>query len=285
MTLGDQIRAQAVEIDRLKKSVAAIRETRDAVLELIPPDTPTSSILKPDYHEKLASAARTIESLKSQQSRALQHFHDELANLRREVSDEIQRIIQSVDNLVAHSVASPFRPLGGLSFPFRPTDPLDGVIAGLTQIGGANVHDRGLAEVIASGCFDESRFPPKFVADLTAANAFVSANAPMQWVGYHFKQALLRFGHYALRSRFDGWVNSNNPKSWVIECSQDGENWVEVDRRMGNCDLNATDVTKVFTLESEAEGQYVRIRQVEPAHSGKNFLALSAFELFGKFVD
>jgi hypothetical protein len=277
MSVAEAIAAQAAEIAQLQDSVGAIREAHAAVLRLLPRDDSVEPVLKADHLENLAAAARAVASMRAQQARAVERFRDEIALLRAEVAAGAARILAAVDGRAP--------PLAGLAFPLRAGAPLDGVIAGLTALGGANAHDCGLVEVIASGCYDEGRFAPKAVADLTADSVFVSRDAPMQWVGYRFRQARLRFRHYALRSRFDGWVNSNNPRAWVLECSLDGERWREVDRRTGNGELNATGVTRVFALEREALAEYVRVRQIEPAHSGKNFLALSAFELFGTFVE
>jgi hypothetical protein len=73
-----------------------------------------------------------------------------------------------------------------------------------------------------------------------------------------------------------------NPKSWVVETSPDNENWTIVDTRENNNDLDDMDVLKSFNVSSDAgEAQFVRLRQIGPAHSGKYFMAISAFEVFG----
>jgi hypothetical protein len=41
---------------------------------------------------------------------------------------------------------------------------------------------------------------------------------------------------------------------------------------------------KAFALKEEAEGGFVRLLQTGPAHSGKLFLAISSFELFGTLI-
>jgi hypothetical protein len=169
-------------------------------------------------------------------------------------------------------------------FPFNAESPLEGIVAGLTRQAGGNLADRGVLEITVSGCLDPDRFPPKSAADLAHDSVFVSENRPDQWLCYGFKALRVRLTGYAIRSRFDGWANSNNLKSWVVEVSSDGSEWKEADRQADNADLNGTNLVKAFPLSAEVEARYVRLRQVGPAHSGKDFLAISGFELFGKVV-
>jgi hypothetical protein len=158
------------------------------------------------------------------------------------------------------------------------------VITGLTELVDPRVHE--IFEVISSSCYDVTRFAPKFVVDVASNNVFVSNNQPDQWIGYHFKENVkLRLCCYVLRSRFDGWMNANNLKDWVIEISLDEIEWKIVDRRMENYDLNGTNAIKMFKLADVIICQYMRLRQMGLSHAGKNFLVLSGFELFEDFVD
>jgi hypothetical protein len=88
--------------------------------------------------------------------------------------------------------------------------------------------------------------------------------------------------HYTVRSRSDGFSGSNNLKEWVVEVSDDGADWTPVDAQSKNGDLNSKGAVRTFAVRPDCpESRYVRLRQTGPAHSGKNFLAICAFELFG----
>jgi hypothetical protein len=69
-----------------------------------------------------------------------------------------------------------------------------------------------------------------------------------------------------------------------VETSPDFEHWTVVHTVENNDELNDTNVTKSFTVAGAEEAQFIRLRQTGPAHSGKHFLAISAFEVFGTLI-
>jgi hypothetical protein len=261
-----------------------------------------------------------LSRLKAGQEQAREKFLKELATAREELLGEIQKVastLESISPLPPPSSSEPSSPppeatpplersspppsssqpkkdaaptsakkveITQFNFPFNPKVELDGIIAGLTRQVDGNVADKGVVDVNASGCLDPARFLPKFAADLLSNSVFVSTKDPNQWLAYDFKERKVRITHYAIRSRFDGWVNSNNLKSWVIEVSQDGNDWTIVDEKQDNNDLNGTNLVKAYELKEEVEARQVRLRQTGPAHSGKYFLAISGFEVFGTVI-
>jgi hypothetical protein len=149
----------------------------------------------------------------------------------------------------------------------------------------ANPHDAHVVEVTGNGCLDPDRFGPKNVADVEGKTVFVSLNAPNQWISYDFKTHRVKLTHYAIRSRFDGIKGSNNPKNWVVEGSEDGSHWIMLDSKCDNHDLNGGNITKVWDVHSNTLFRCVRLRQTAVAHSGKLYLVISSFELFGSLID
>ena len=85
-----------------------------------------------------------------------------------------------------------------------------------------------------------------------------------------------------------GWNSSEaatgewNLKSWVIEVSTNGSNWIEIDRRENNFDLNSPNAFKNFTVKKKIECRYFRLRQIGPNHKGYYYIVLKAFEIFGE---
>ena len=159
------------------------------------------------------------------------------------------------------------------------TDPLDGIIAQLTRECGGNVHENGLVIVTSSG-----RDELKNVVDLGSNSSLMTHDSPNSWICYDFKGRRVTPTSYSIRSH-GGGQGGEHLKSWVLEVSNDESegSWAVVDSREDNEDLNDQYVTRNFSLGSPPSGafRFVRLRQTEKNHKGKDVLAICALELFG----
>jgi hypothetical protein len=124
---------------------------------------------------------------------------------------------------------------------------------------------------------------PKNVTDFATDDDFCSEGLPDQWIRYDFNSLRVRVTHYSLRS-FDCDAGKSHPKSWVLEGCDDGEHWIELDRRSDNDQLNGRLLVATFDIKTAALCRFIRLRQTGPNHSGTNFLVISGFELFGAVV-
>ena len=70
-------------------------------------------------------------------------------------------------------------------------------------------------------------------------------------------------------------------KSWILEASQDGNNWITIDNQPSNSDLNGSHKVASFPLTETSFYRYFRIKMTGPNHAGNNIMTLSAFEIFG----
>jgi hypothetical protein len=159
---------------------------------------------------------------------------------------------------------------------------LNGIIAHLTRGCGGNVHDRNTVAISASANED---FLEKNAADSEVENCFESNNSANQWLCYDFKTMTIKPTHYSIRSYFTGNPGSHNPKNWVIEGSQDGNSWIELDRRDNNNELNGGDPTRTFSISRSEEVRLIRIRQTGLNHAGYHILLFSSFEIFGCLIE
>jgi hypothetical protein len=71
----------------------------------------------------------------------------------------------------------------------------------------------------------------------------------------------------------------------VVEGSDDGATWTEIDGRENNSDLNDDLVVKTFTVAQSGRFRMIRLRQTGPNHCGDDYLVLSAFEVFGAVAE
>jgi hypothetical protein len=143
----------------------------------------------------------------------------------------------------------------------QPRAPLDGIMAHLATKCGGNVADKHVVEVMASSHYDRNM--PKNAADVTVNTIWESISGQDAWLRYNFRDMRLRVTHYSLRSHHSGSVNGNNPKSWVIEISDDpsiGQQWTSemttqtLTHGIGPTCSSARPVTSAATSDSAIMG-------------------------------
>ena len=77
----------------------------------------------------------------------------------------------------------------------------------------------------------------------------------------------------------------NNPKSWVVEVSNDGKNWEEIDRRENNESLKGCNFVFTFKVQKQNHGFYrfVQLRQTSTAwDQSSNYIWFLALEFNGE---
>ena len=171
----------------------------------------------------------------------------------------------------------------GIPFLCDESRPFDGIIAQLTRRSGGNVHDKGIIEVTASSVHDGL---PQNLVDLETDSIFASKDQENTWVCYNFKHLGVIPMSYSIRTYGYGPGNWHL-KSWVIEVSNDGNSWMEIDRRENNSDLNDNYAVHNFAISSVPgeSFQFVRIRQIGKNHNGYYYVKFSALEIFGVLFD
>jgi hypothetical protein len=158
--------------------------------------------------------------------------------------------------------------------------PAGGVIAHLTAKYGGNLHDNGAVEITASSV-GHSDCTPRNAADLGNKDSyFCSDDKPGQWISWDFKALRIEPTHYTIQT-YDGDPNYYHLKSWVVEGSDDGTSWTEIDRRKNNSNLTAKLAVKTFAVVRSGSFCRIRLRQNGRNHSRNNCLILTAFEVFG----
>jgi hypothetical protein len=170
--------------------------------------------------------------------------------------------------------------------PFDAEAPLNGIIRYLQGSGVGNVYAQGLVDVTASSTDHTankgSNFPEN-VVDLETSACFTTGSAVTQWICLEFKRHHVKVSHYSIRT-LGGQPGDDHLKSWVVDGSQDGQNWIDLDQRCDNDQLNGSHAVASFEVTRSALCRYIRIRQVGKNHCGNHRIALSAFELFGSVL-
>jgi hypothetical protein len=174
-------------------------------------------------------------------------------------------------------------------FGLRDEAPLDGIIAYLTRKCGGNVHDKGVITVTGSGTHeDKPERGPKNAADLEEDSFFWAHNSANQWLSYDFKSMRVLPSHYTIRSCYCGSPSgtwNGHLKSWVIEISDDGFTWKEVDRKTDNSDLNSKNAIHSYKLSGTDECRFIRLRATGKNHGASNDFCVSSWEIFGELYE
>jgi hypothetical protein len=171
--------------------------------------------------------------------------------------------------------------LGVRSLSFQPPTPLAGIIAHLTAKFGGSIHDCGVASITANRPYSgnpDYAHAPKNAVDLGSGWYFHSANETNQSVTFDFKAPRVRPTGYSIRT-YNSSPNAAHLKSWVLEGSDDGTTWTEIDRRENNMGLN-----NKFAVERVETFPMLRLRQIAPNHANNNYLLITAFEIFGALI-
>jgi hypothetical protein len=178
------------------------------------------------------------------------------------------------------------KPLSELEVPWKDTEIGNGIIACLVGknswgwLSTARLHDDGIVK-LTSRSYSGSHHP-KNVVVFTDDLYFESESNPGQWICWDFIKMRVKVAHYNIKA---AWL-----KSWVVESSEDGETWIEIDRHTDNANLAARSWVpgwgppwKIasFTVANPVRGRFVRLMQLAANHRGNDVLAIQAVEFFG----
>jgi hypothetical protein len=90
----------------------------------------------------------------------------------------------------------------------------------------------------------------------------------------------VKLTHYSMPSAWD-----HCPKSWILEGSFNGTSWMQLDQRMNTNDLKGRNRIASFPVSTVVESRFIRLRMIEPNHSGDWYFWLSAVEFFGTLIE
>ena len=203
-------------------------------------------------------------------------------NLSRDVA-QLKELEKRHENEI-RDIAIQTRYQEGRRFGHHKAKPLSGIIAYLTRECGGNVHEKEIIKVTASSVYGDCH--PKNAVDLETDSIYQSRNEQNTWLCYDFKDRRVIPTSYSVKS-FRYGPGSHHLKSWVLEVSNTGTSWKEVDRRDNNNDLNDAHVTRNFRIPKIASerSRFVRLRQIGPNHRLGYYMGITAMEIFGILFD
>jgi hypothetical protein len=103
------------------------------------------------------------------------------------------------------------------------------------------------------------------------------------WICYDFKEKRIVPTHDTICTI--QFVDSGDLKSWLVETSANGENWLEVAREENNKELNGYLFTATFPVAGGGECRFIRLVNIGRNHGGDDCLWVSAWEIFGSLIE
>jgi hypothetical protein len=187
------------------------------------------------------------------------------------LSEELRQLGQMAGGIVGASAASgPQLDMIDAAVQEPPSQPLPpsgpprikGLIQCLAERCGGRVVELGVVAVTASSNADSA----KNVVDLGSDSCYVSTARPSSWICIDFKDMWITPSSYSIVNCRDG---SAHLKSWVIEASKGGEDWVVLDRRENCDDMKEASAIGTFSMFRSDRVRLSRLRQIGQAHSGQ----------------
>ena len=172
-------------------------------------------------------------------------------------------------------------------FAFDGSNFFGGILNHLTQKCGGNVHDKGVVNITASSVFQQNwaGAHPSNLVDYGSDAIYHSERDPNAYFCIDFYHRRVIPKGYSLKSY--SWQIGHHLRYWVLECSNDGKNWLQVDCRQNNYDLNGSHISRHFAISTPPSTgfRFVRLRKIGPDHRNDNYLILNSFEIFGTLCE
>ena len=122
--------------------------------------------------------------------------------------------------------------------------------------------------------------------DYDKDNEYKSTDVGGAVVCFDFKDKFVNLSKYQIQTSMKE-KSTTHLKNWVIEVSEDGSNWFEIDRRKNDESLNEPRKSNVFDVQNPNNNfyRYLRLRQIGTSHyncENCNIFSISRFDFYGQ---
>ncbi|KAK8842714.1 hypothetical protein M9Y10_025575 [Tritrichomonas musculus] len=159
-----------------------------------------------------------------------------------------------------------------------------GIMRYLTQKTGGNIHDNGTIE-ITTNSFSKANYQPKNLVDYDKDNYYHSNDDIMANIYFDFKEKSVQLVNYTIKS-YSQESYTGHLRSWTIEVSDNGKDWLEIDRHEDDDSLNGPNRIVTFNVKNtnNAFHRFVRLHQTGNNWNGngRNFIYFYNIEFYGK---
>lgn len=148
-----------------------------------------------------------------------------------------------------------------MEFTIKKGHELEGIMYYLSEKTKGNINDNGTIKITSNSYYSES-YHPKNLVDYNNNNYYYSGDDNNIFILFDFKDNLIQLTNYSIKSSSNE-QNHYHLKNWVIEVSNDEEEWKEIDSHSYDSTLNDRNVIATFVVKKENDEFYrfVRLRQ------------------------
>lgn len=177
-------------------------------------------------------------------------------------------------------IESPRRSNQIVKIDFDNKDQFNGIFRYLNDKCKGNAHLEKLIEITSSGdklnkCYQ--------IIDKNWNNRWFTKNCHSWWM-VDFKDMFVSLTGYSLKTYIAGDTGYPHLQSWIIEGSNDKEQWDKIDKQDPNTYLKGPGYSKMFQFSRPSiPYRYIRLMSKGPDHEGEDsfYLLLSSIEFFG----
>ena len=160
-----------------------------------------------------------------------------------------------------------------------------GIMRHLTDETGGNIHDNGTIEITSNPVYSSS-FAPRNCVDYEKTNYYMTKEEGNDaFICFDFKEKSVQLTDYSIKT-CDNEPGTYHLKNWVIEVSDDGIKWDEVDNHKNDSTMNKRYITCTFNIQTKTGfHRFVRLRQTGESwyNSGNHTCFLfHQIEFYGK---
>lgn len=164
------------------------------------------------------------------------------------------------------------------TFPFNPSDSFNGIFKYLTIKTGGNIHENGTIEIASNSVFSKGSHGPQTLVQ--ESNQYAASRGDRDaWVSFDFKKFRVEISGYSVKAG-----TSCSMKNWVLEISDDGQNWTVIDEHVNSKDLEKPSVKRSYKVDSNRFVRFCRIRHNGDfvAYGSDKAMQVSQIEFFGR---
>lgn len=171
----------------------------------------------------------------------------------------------------------------------------EGILKYLTRLNQTNIYDNKTIKITTNSMHTDdihyfvkkpNFYHPKNMIDYDKDNEYKSTDVGGAVVCFDFKDKFVNLSKYQIQTSMKE-KSTTHLKNWVIEVSEDGSNWFEIDRRKNDESLNEPRKSNVFDVQNPNNNfyRYLRLRQIGTSHyncENCNIFSISRFDFYGQ---